>query len=61
MFTGRATALPCDEVKHRFPNIYMEPMQMDNSEGRSCDNIPYLIINLDYKDQVYIGKDTPLA
>ena len=22
---------------------------------------PYLIINLDYKDQVYIGKDTPIA
>ena len=61
MFTGTATAVPCDELKHRFPNIYMEPMQMDNSEGKSCDTIPYMIINLDYEDPVYIGKDTPLV
>ena len=33
MFTGRAMAVPCDELKHKFPNIYMEPMQMGNSEG----------------------------
>ena len=42
-------------------DIYMEPMQFDNSEGKSHDTIPYMIINLDYKDQVYIGMDTPVA
>ena len=33
MFSGKAMAIPCDELKQRFPNIYMEPMQFDNSEG----------------------------
>ena len=32
---------------------------MDNSEGKSHDTIPYMIINLDYEDPVYIGKETP--
>ena len=39
----------------------MEPMQFDISGGKSHDIIPYMIINLDYKDQVYIGKNTPLV
>ena len=34
MFTGKVTALPCDELKQIFPNIYLEPMQMDNTEVR---------------------------
>ena len=33
-------AVPCDELKQEFPNIYLEPMQMDNTEGRCCDTIP---------------------
>ena len=61
MFTGKVTAVPCEELKHKFPNIYMEPMQMDNSEGKSHDTILYMIINLDYDEQVYIGNDMPLA
>ena len=61
MYSEKATMIPCDELKHKFPNIYMEPMQLNNSEGKSRDTIPYMIINLDYKDQVYIGKDTPIA
>ena len=61
MFSGKATAVPCNELKQQFPNIYMEPMQMDNMEGRSCDTIPYMIINLDYNDLVYISRDTPVA
>ena len=61
MFTGKVMALPCDELKQRFPNIYLEPMQMDNTEGKSHDTIPYMIINLDYHDPVYITKDTPIA
>ena len=61
MFTGKVMALPCDELKQRFPNIYLEPMQMDNTEGKSCDTIPYMIVNLDYHDAVYISKDTLIA
>ena len=33
-------------------------MQMDKSEGQSHDTIPYMIVNLDYHDVVYISKDT---
>ena len=35
MFNGKATAMPCQELKRRFPSSYMEPMQMDNSENKS--------------------------
>ena len=58
MFTGRVCAKPSDELKHRFPNLYMEPIQFDNSEGKQQKEIPYMIINLDYNDEVYIGKNT---
>ena len=33
--------MPCAELKQRFPNLYTEPMQMDNSENKSYDTIPY--------------------
>ena len=39
-------------------------MQMDNTEGKSHDTIPfgkYMIVNLDYHDMVYIEKDTPVV
>ena len=36
-------------------------MWMDNTEGKSCDTIPYMIVNLDYHDMVYVKKDTPVA
>ena len=36
----------------------MEPIQFDNSEGKQQKEIPYMIINLDYNDEVYIGKNT---
>ena len=61
MFSGKVTAVLCDELKQQFPNIYMEPMQMDNTEGKSRDTIPYMVVNLDYNDPVYIHKDTPVA
>ena len=61
MFTGKVTTVPCDELKQRFPNIHMELMQMDNTEGKSHDTIPYMIVNLDYNDPVYICKDTQIA
>ena len=46
MFSGKAMAVPCNELKQEFLNIYLEPMQMDNSEGKSHDTIPYMIIRL---------------
>ena len=61
MFNGKATAMPCAELKQRFPNLYMEPMQMDNSENKSYDTIPYMLINLGDVDTIYIGKDIPVA
>ena len=57
----RLTAMPCAELKQRFPNLYMEPMQMDNSENKSYDTIPYMLINLGDVDTIYIGKDTLVA
>ena len=61
MFSGKVTVVLCNDLKQKFPNIYMELMQMDNTEGKSCDTVPYMIINLDYNDPVYICKDTPIA
>ena len=57
MFNGKATAMPCAELKQRFPNLYMEPMQMNNSENKSYDTIPYMLINLGDVDTIYIGED----
>ena len=55
------TAVPFDELRQKFPNMYLEPMQMDNTEGKSCDTIHYMIVNLDYHDTVYIKKDTTVV
>ena len=61
MFNGKAMAMPCKELKKRFPNLYMEPMQMNNSENKSYDTIPYMLINLGDVDTIYIGRDTPVV
>ena len=61
MFNGKATVVPCTELKQRFLNLYMEPMQMNNSENKSYDTIPYMLINLGNVDTIYIGRDTPIA
>ena len=61
LLSEKVTSVLCDELKQEFPNIYLEPMQMDNTEGKSHDTIPYMIVNLDYHDAVYIKKDTPVA
>ena len=61
MFNGKATAVPCTELKQRFPNLYMEPMQMNNSENKSYDTIPYMLINLGNVDTIYIDRDTLIA
>ena len=61
MFSGRVKACPCPEFKNKFPNLYLEPMQYDNSNGKWQDVIPYMIINLDYDRDIYISKDTVVA
>ena len=60
-FSGKVMAVPCDELKQEFPNIYLELIQMDNTKGKSHDTIPYMIVNLDYHDMMYIKRDTPIA
>ena len=61
MFNGKAAVVPCPELKQRFLNLYMEPMQMNNSENKSYDTIPYMLINLGDVDTIYIGRDTLIA
>ena len=61
MFSGKAAAVSCTELKQRFPNLYMEPMQMNNSENKSYDTIPYMLINLGDVDTIYLGRDTLIA
>ena len=58
MFSGRVEACPCPEFKNKFLNLYLEPMQYDNSNRKWQDVIPYMIINLDYDRDIYISKDT---
>ena len=48
MFSGRVEACPCPEFKNKFPNLYLEPMQYNNPDGKWQDVIPYMIINLNY-------------
>ena len=48
MFSGRVGACPCPEFRNKFPNLYLEPMQCDNADGKWQDVIPYMIINFDY-------------
>ena len=61
MFSGKVMAVLCNELKQKFPNIYILPMQMDNTGGESHDTIPYMIVNIDYNDSVYICEGTPIA
>ena len=61
MFKDKATVMPCAELKQGFPNLYMEPMQMNNSENKCYDTIPYMLINLGNVDTIYIGRDTQVA
>ena len=61
MFTGRVEARPCQEFQNKFPNLYLEPMQYNNPDGKWSENIPYMVINLEYGKDVYLGKDTVVA
>ena len=58
MFSGRVEARPCPEFKNKFPNLYMEPMQYNNPNGKWQEEIPYMIINLEYDRDIYLGKNT---
>ena len=61
MFSGRVEACPCPEFKAKFPNLYLEPMQYNNPDGKWQEEIPYMIINLEYDKDIYLGKDTIVA
>ena len=61
MFSGRVEACPCPEFKNKFSNLYLEPMQYNNPEGKWQEEIPYMIINLEYDKDIYLGKDTVMA
>ena len=61
MFTGRVCARPSDKLKHKFQTYIWNLFSFNNSEGKQQKEIPYMIINLDYNDEVYIGKNTHVA
>ena len=48
MFSHRVEARPCPEFKNKFTNLYMEPMQYNNPDGKWQEEIPYMIINFEY-------------
>ena len=56
MFSGRIEACPCPEFKSKFPNLYLEPMQYNNPDGKWQDIIPYMIINPEYDRNIFPGK-----
>ena len=61
MFSGRVEVCPCPEFKNKIPNLYLEPMQFNNPNGKWQEEIPYMIINLEYDKDIYLGKDTIMA
>ena len=61
MFTGRVEARPCQEYQNKFPNLYLEPMQYNNPDGKWSESIPYMIINLEHERDIHLGKDTVVA
>ena len=61
MFSGRVEARPCPEFQNKFPNLYLEPMQYNNPDGKWLEDIPYMIINLEHDKDIYLGKDTIMA
>ena len=61
MFSGRVEAHPCPEFRNKFPNLYLETMQFNNPDGKWQKEMPYMIINLKYDRDIYLGKDTIMA
>ena len=58
MFSGTVEACPHPKFKNKFPNLYLEPIQYNNPDSKWQDVIPYMIINLEYDRDIYLGKDT---
>ena len=61
MFSGRIEAHHCPEFKSKFPNLYLEHMQYNNPDGKWQEEIPNMIINLEYDKDIYLSKDTIVA
>ena len=61
MFSGRVEVHPCQEFKNKITNLYLEPMQFNNPDGKWQEEMPYMIINLEYDKDIYLGKDTAMA
>ena len=55
MFSGRVEARPCPKFKNKFPNLYLEPMQFKKPDGKWQEEMPYMIINLEYDKDIYLG------
>ena len=53
--------MPCQEFQNKFQNLYLEPMQYNNPDGKWSESIPYMIINLEHDRDIYLGKDTIVA
>ena len=58
MFSGRVEVCPCPEFKNKFPDLYLEPIQFNNPNGKWQEDMPYMLINLEYDRDIYLGKDT---
>ena len=61
MFSGRVEVCSCPEFQNKFPNLYLEPMQYNNPDGKWLEDIPYMVINLEHDRDIYLGKDTLMA
>ena len=61
MFSGRVEACPCPKFKNKYPHRYIEPMQYNNPNSKWQEEMPYMIINLEYGKDIYLGKRTIMA
>ena len=61
MFSGRVEACLCPEFSNKFPNLYLEPLQYNNPNGKWLEDMPYMIINLEHYRDISLGKDTIVA
>ena len=61
MFSGRVEVHPCPEFKNKSLNLYLELMQFNNTKSKWQKDMPYMIINLEYDRDIYLGKDTVMA
>ena len=55
--SGRVEMRPCQEFRNKFPNLYLEPMHFNNHDSKWQKDMPYMIINLEYDRDIYLGKE----